>query len=87
MVSNFSSRATHNPDDILASLIAKNMRLYKIDKDELAYALCVSRTTMYNRLRAPADFSFCELQLLFRALHFTREDISVLMLPMLERAG
>ena len=84
---NASSALRHDPADVLASLIAKNMRLYRIDKEELAEALCMSRTTMYNRLRAPSCFSFCELQLLFSALHFTDEDIMSLLSPMSQKAS
>ncbi|NLT38971.1 MAG: hypothetical protein GXX89_00755 [Clostridiales bacterium] len=80
-------KGAHNPEDILASLIAKNMRLYRIDKDDLAAEIRVSRTTLYNRLRRPSDFTFSELQLLFRALHFTQEDIVSLIKPLARRAS
>ena len=70
-----------NPGDILGSLIKEKMRRNRLDAADLARALFVSRSTLYNRLDRTADFTYLELHLLFRALQFTPQEIVMVMSP------
>lgn len=65
-------------EEMLLDLIEQKKYLLGIKTEAIAKALYISRTTMYNRLNAPATFSFTELNKLFRYLNFSREEIGTL---------
>lgn len=62
-------------DETLLALIYKYCGLRNVSKEDLAVAMYFSRSTLYNRLRAPSTFTFEELKRLFKTLRFSDEDM------------
>ncbi len=65
-----------SPDETLIAIIYKYSTINKVSKEELADAMYFSRSTLYNRLRAPGTFSFEELKLLFKTLRVSDDDMA-----------
>jgi AraC-like DNA-binding protein len=66
-------------NDLLCKFIKANLILSGYKKDELATHLSMSPATLYNRLRSPDDFSRREMQVIFRKLNFTPDQMLAVM--------
>ncbi|MBR6811924.1 MAG: hypothetical protein IKM51_00960 [Oscillospiraceae bacterium] len=71
-----SKKDNATPDETLLALIYKYCGLRKVSKEDLAVAMYFSRSTLYNRLRAPSTFTFEELKRLFKILRFSDADMT-----------
>lgn len=61
-------------DNIVRSLIAKNMELLTFSDDDMAIYLRCTKRTFQNKKKCPQTFNLKELRILCKTLHFSEEE-------------
>ena len=70
-----------------AGLIKSHMQTYGIDICETAAALCIGKTTLYERLRNPLELRLGDLQRLRNKLHISNEDLCAALSAIIMQKG
>lgn len=65
--------------DLFCATVAKQMNLKHIGKDQLSRLLGMSRSTFWEKMKAPSTFRLGELCQLFSVLDFTEEEKRILL--------